>query len=73
VVLGDAAVGADFAHLPFDHLLFTARPRLATTIMRMAADNLTPVTLESGQVAGDWVAPTIRWQRRPSGSWSASC
>ena len=48
VVLGDAMVGADFARLPFDHLLFTGSTRVGHQIMRMAADNLTPVTLELG-------------------------
>jgi len=48
VVLGDASVGADFARLPFDHLLFTGSTRVGHDIMRAAADNLTPVTLELG-------------------------
>jgi coniferyl-aldehyde dehydrogenase len=48
VVLGDAAVGADFARLPFDHLLFTGSTKVGHDIMRMAADMLTPVTLELG-------------------------
>ncbi len=48
VVLGDASVGADFASLPFDHLLFTGSTKVGHDIMRMAADNLTPVTLELG-------------------------
>ena len=48
VVLGDAGIGADFARLPFDHLLFTGSTRVGHDIMRMAADNLTPVTLELG-------------------------
>ena len=48
VVLGDASVGADFARLPFDHLLFTGSTRVGHDIMRMAAENLTPVTLELG-------------------------
>jgi len=48
VVLGDASVGADFARLPFDHLLFTGSTKVGHDIMRMAADNLTPVTLELG-------------------------
>jgi coniferyl-aldehyde dehydrogenase len=48
VVLGDAAVGADFARLPFDHLLFTGSTKVGYDIMRMAAENLTPVTLELG-------------------------
>ena len=48
VVLGDAAVGAAFAKLPFDHLLFTGSTAVGHHIMRIAADNLTPVTLELG-------------------------
>jgi coniferyl-aldehyde dehydrogenase len=48
VVLGDAAVGAEFAGLPFDHLLFTGSTSVGHRIMRAAADNLTPVTLELG-------------------------
>ena len=48
VVLGDATMGADFAQLAFDHLLFTGSTRVGHQIMRMAADNLTPVTLELG-------------------------
>lgn len=48
VTLGDAAIGAAFAKLPFDHLLFTGSTSVGHHIMRMAADNLTPVTLELG-------------------------
>ncbi len=57
VVLGDAAVGADFARLPFDHLLFTGSTRVGHDIMRMAADNLTPVTLELGGKSPAIVGP----------------
>ncbi|MCC6197931.1 MAG: coniferyl aldehyde dehydrogenase [Burkholderiales bacterium] len=46
--VGDAEVGAAFAALPFDHLVFTGSPRVARRVMRAAADNLTPVTLELG-------------------------
>lgn len=48
VVLGDAAVGAAFAALPFDHLLFTGGTEIGRKVMRAAADNLVPVTLELG-------------------------
>ena len=48
VVLGDAVIGEAFASLPFDHLLFTGSTAVGHHIMRMAADNLTPVTLELG-------------------------
>ncbi|MGI4857563.1 MAG: coniferyl aldehyde dehydrogenase [Janthinobacterium lividum] len=48
VVLGDAAVGAAFTALPFDHLIFTGSTRVGRHVMRAAAENLVPVTLELG-------------------------
>lgn len=48
VVLGEADVGAAFSRLPFDHLLFTGATSIGKHVMRAAADNLTPVTLELG-------------------------
>lgn len=48
VILGDAAVGAAFARLPFDHILFTGSTGVGRHIMRAAAENLVPVTLELG-------------------------
>jgi acyl-CoA reductase-like NAD-dependent aldehyde dehydrogenase len=48
VVLGDAEVGAAFSRLPFDHLLFTGSTAVGHHVMRAAAENLTPVTLELG-------------------------
>jgi acyl-CoA reductase-like NAD-dependent aldehyde dehydrogenase len=48
VVTGDASVGAAFSALPFDHLLFTGSIAIGRQVMRAAADNLTPVTLELG-------------------------
>lgn len=48
VVLGGADVGAAFAALPFDHLIFTGATSVGRHVMRAAADNLTPVTLELG-------------------------
>jgi len=38
----------DFSTLPFDHLLFTGSADAGRTVMRDAAENLTPVTLELG-------------------------
>jgi coniferyl-aldehyde dehydrogenase len=38
----------DFTSLPFDHLIFTGSPRTGRVVMRTAAENLTPVTLELG-------------------------
>jgi coniferyl-aldehyde dehydrogenase len=48
VVLGEAEVGMAFSTLPFDHLLFTGATSVGRHVMRAAAQNLTPVTLELG-------------------------
>ena len=48
VVLGEADVGIAFSRLPFDHLLFTGATSVGKHVMRAAAENLTPVTLELG-------------------------
>jgi len=48
VVLGEADVGMAFSRLPFDHLLFTGSTSIGKHVMRAAAENLTPVTLELG-------------------------
>jgi coniferyl-aldehyde dehydrogenase len=45
---GGSEVGAAFASLPFDHLIFTGATSVAHHIMRAAADNLVPLTLELG-------------------------
>jgi coniferyl-aldehyde dehydrogenase len=48
VVSGGAETGAEFAALPFDHLVFTGAGSVARHVMRAAAENLVPVTLELG-------------------------
>lgn len=48
VVLGDADVGQAFSSLPFDHLIFTGSTAVGKHVMRAAAENLVPVTLELG-------------------------
>ena len=48
VAMGDAELGAAFAGLPFDHLLFTGSTAIGRKVMAAAAANLTPVTLELG-------------------------
>ena len=45
---GDVDVSAAFSSLPFDHICFTGSTRVGKIIMRNAAENLTPVTLELG-------------------------
>lgn len=48
VVTGDAAVGAAFSALPFDHLVFTGSTAVGRAVMKTASQNLVPVTLELG-------------------------
>jgi coniferyl-aldehyde dehydrogenase len=48
VIEGDVAAARAFTALPFDHLLFTGSPAVGRHVMRAAADNLVPVTLELG-------------------------
>jgi len=48
VVQGDVAVGRAFCTLPFDHLVFTGSTNVGRDVMRAAAENLVPVTLELG-------------------------
>jgi coniferyl-aldehyde dehydrogenase len=48
VITGGPEVGQAFSALPFDHLLFTGATAIAPHILRAAAANLMPVTLELG-------------------------
>jgi coniferyl-aldehyde dehydrogenase len=48
VFTGGAEVGAAFSRLAFDHLLFTGATSVAHHVMRAAAENLVPLTLELG-------------------------
>ena len=48
VINGDAAVAAQLTHLPFDHILFTGSTKIGKQVMKAAAENLCPVTLELG-------------------------
>lgn len=57
VVTGDAATGAAFSRLAFDHLLFTGSTPVGRSVMRAAADNLVPVTLELGGKSPVVIAP----------------
>jgi len=45
---GGPEVGSAFSRLPFDHLIFTGATSVAKHVMRAAAENLVPVTLELG-------------------------
>jgi coniferyl-aldehyde dehydrogenase len=57
VVQGDAAIGAAFSRLPFDHLVFTGSTLVGRAVMAAAAPNLTPLTLELGGKSPALVAP----------------
>jgi coniferyl-aldehyde dehydrogenase len=48
VVTGGPDVASSFSALPFDHILFTGSERVGKLVMKAAAENLTPVTLELG-------------------------
>lgn len=48
VATGGPGVGAAFAALPFDHLVFTGSTAVGRKVMAAAAPNLTPLTLELG-------------------------
>ena len=48
VITGGPEVGAEFAALPLDHLIFTGGTHIGKHILQAAANNLTPCTLELG-------------------------
>ena len=48
IFTGGKEVGSAFSQLAFDHLLFTGAASVAKHVMRAAAENLVPVTLELG-------------------------
>ncbi len=63
VFTGGPEVGAAFASLPFDHLLFTGATGIARHVMRAAAENLVPVTLELGGKSPAIVTPSANLDR----------
>jgi coniferyl-aldehyde dehydrogenase len=73
VALGGAELGAAFAALPFDHLVFTGSTAVGRKIMAAAAPNLTPLTLELGGKSPAIVAPDfpidVAAGRLTSGKW----
>lgn len=62
VVNGDADVAQAFSALPFDHLLFTGSTAVGHHVMRAAAANLTPVTLELGGKSPAIIGPGARFE-----------
>lgn len=63
VATGDADVGKAFSALPFDHLLFTGSTAVGREVMRAAAANLTPVTLELGGKSPAIIGPDARFEQ----------
>jgi coniferyl-aldehyde dehydrogenase len=63
VVNGEMAVGRAFCALPFDHLLFTGSTNVGREVMRAAAENLVPVTLELGGKSPVIVAEDYNFSR----------
>lgn len=59
VINGEADVAADFSARPFDHLLFTGSTSVGKLVMRAAAENLTPVTLELGGKSPAIISPDV--------------
>ena len=57
VIRGEVETAQAFAALPFDHLLFTGSTQVGRHVMRAAAENLTPVTLELGGKSPVIIAP----------------
>ena len=56
-VTGGVETAPHFVSLPFDHLLFTGSTDVGRGVMRAAAENLTPVTLELGGKSPTIIGP----------------
>ena len=48
IVTGGPEVGAAFSGLPLDHIIFTGAGSIGRLVLRAAAENMVPVTLELG-------------------------
>jgi coniferyl-aldehyde dehydrogenase len=63
VTTGGVDVAEQFAALPFNHLLFTGSEAVGKKVMRAAAENLTPVTLELGGKTPAIIDSTAKLQK----------
>ena len=59
VLTGAPGLGAAFSEKPWDHLFFTGSTRVGRHVMRAAAENLTPVTLELGGKSPAIISPEV--------------
>ena len=57
IIEGEIEISTRFSELPFDHILFTGSTAVGKHVMRAAAKNLTPVTLELGGKSPAIIAP----------------
>ena len=67
VVTGDAAIGAAFSALPFDHLVYTGSTAVGRMVMKAASENLVPVTLELGGKSPALIEKDFSLQRAAEG------
>lgn len=63
VINGGVEVAQDFSRLPFDHLIYTGSARVGKLVMKAAAENLTPVTLELGGKSPALIHPDYPLER----------
>lgn len=56
-VTGGVQLAKEFTSFPWDHLVYTGGPTVARLVMKAAAENLTPVTLELGGKCPAIIAP----------------
>lgn len=63
VIQGGVREAQDFSRLPFDHLFFTGSTAVGREVMKAAAENLVPVTLELGGKSPTIVAPDFSLEK----------
>jgi len=59
VTTGEADVAIEFSKKPWGHLIFTGSTAVGRHVMRAAAENLTPVTLELGGKSPAIISPDV--------------
>lgn len=59
VLEGAPGLGSAFSRKPWDHLFFTGSTQVGRHVMRAAAENLTPVTLELGGKSPAIISPAV--------------
>ena len=62
VLAGESGLGSSFSKKPWDHLFFTGSTQVGRHVMRAAAENLTPVTLELGGKSPAIISPEVPMQ-----------